>query len=85
MAMIVVNFCLPQGMTCEVLDNTSDIESEAPSTNEDDRIEVLVAADEERVESNSTASKSGNDDWILDSGCSYHMCPKRVWLVEYKP
>lgn len=23
------------------------------------------------------------NEWILDSGCTYHMCPKRSWFSEY--
>ena len=23
------------------------------------------------------------DKWILDSGCSYHMCPHREWFDTY--
>lgn len=38
----------------------------------------------ERIESNSTATTTGDDDWVLNSGCSYHMCPRRDWFVEYK-
>lgn len=24
------------------------------------------------------------DEWILDSGCSYHMCPNRDWFTTYQ-
>ena len=24
------------------------------------------------------------DEWILDSGCSYHMCPNRDWFITYR-
>ena len=24
------------------------------------------------------------DEWILDSGCSYHMCPNRDWFTTYR-
>ena len=23
------------------------------------------------------------DEWILDSGCTYHMCPNRKWFIDY--
>ena len=23
--------------------------------------------------------------WLLDSGCTHHMCPKREWFSTYKP
>lgn len=25
-----------------------------------------------------------NDEWILDSGCSYHMCPNKDWFHTYE-
>ena len=25
------------------------------------------------------------DEWVLDSGCSYHICPHRDWFVTYHP
>jgi len=32
-----------------------------------------------------TSGKGVDDDWILYSGCTYHMCPHRNWLVTYEP
>jgi len=26
-----------------------------------------------------------DDDWVLDSGCTYDMCPHRDWFVTYEP
>ena len=26
-----------------------------------------------------------SDAWLLDSGCTYHMCPKKEWVSTYKP
>ena len=33
-----------------------------------------------------SAVKSGNlsDDWVLDSGCSFHMSPRRDWFDTYE-
>ena len=28
---------------------------------------------------------SPGDEWILDSGCTFHMTPRRDWLINYKP
>jgi len=25
------------------------------------------------------------DEWVLNSGCSYHICPHRDWFVTYQP
>jgi len=32
-----------------------------------------------------TSEKGLGDDWVLDSGCTYHMCPRRDWFVTYEP
>jgi len=26
-----------------------------------------------------------SDAWLLDSGCTYHMCPKKEWFITYEP
>jgi len=26
-----------------------------------------------------------SDAWLLDSGYTYHICPKREWFSTYKP
>ena len=26
-----------------------------------------------------------SDTWLLDSGCTYQMCPKKEWFSTYKP
>ena len=34
----------------------------------------------------SITTKGGNSDsWILDSGCSFHMCPHKEWFHSYEP
>ena len=32
-----------------------------------------------------TSGKDVDDDWVLDSGCTFHMCPHRDWFVTYEP
>jgi len=33
-----------------------------------------------------TASKKGlGNNWVLDSDCTHHMCPRRDWFVTYEP
>ena len=27
---------------------------------------------------------AGFDEWILDMGCTYHMCPHKEWLFNFK-
>ena len=33
-----------------------------------------------------SSAKSGDlyDDWVLDSGCSFHMSPRRDWFDTYE-
>ena len=33
----------------------------------------------------SVATTLVGDAWIIDSGCSYHMCPNRDWFTTYQP
>ena len=33
-----------------------------------------------------TSTERGNDsEWILDSGCTYHICPHKDWFSTYDP
>ena len=31
------------------------------------------------------SSEDPKDQWILDSGCTFHMTPRLDWLFNYKP
>ncbi|KAL5547991.1 hypothetical protein UlMin_003222 [Ulmus minor] len=33
----------------------------------------------------STNGGSLTNSWILDSGCTYHMCPHKEWFCTYQP
>ena len=33
----------------------------------------------------SVATTLVGDAWIIDYGCSYHMCPNRYWFTTYQP
>ncbi|GKV50375.1 hypothetical protein SLEP1_g57082 [Rubroshorea leprosula] len=33
----------------------------------------------------SVSTNSSGEEWILDSGCSFHVCPRRDWFETYKP
>ena len=46
--------------------------------------EVLVAANCEEGESHATIETREEESWALDSACSYNMCSRREWFVEYK-
>ena len=32
-----------------------------------------------------TSGKEVDDDWVLDSSCTYYMCAHRDWFVTYEP
>ena len=32
-----------------------------------------------------TCGRGLDDNWVLDSGCTYHMCPRRDWFITYEP
>ena len=32
-----------------------------------------------------TFERGLGDDWVLNSSCTYHMCPRRDWFVTYEP
>jgi len=32
-----------------------------------------------------TTRRGADDDWVLDSSCTYHMCLHRDWFVTYEP
>ena len=50
---------------------------------------VKEISDESEVGADLLSVSSGNnvllESWILDSGCSYHMTPKKDWFGTYKP
>ncbi|GKV35094.1 hypothetical protein SLEP1_g43407 [Rubroshorea leprosula] len=33
----------------------------------------------------SISTNSSSEEWILDSSCSFHVCPRRDWFETYKP
>lgn len=43
-----------------------------------------VAEEANEWELMNVTSHGVGDAWILDSGCSYHMCPNLDWFVDYK-
>ena len=43
---------------------------------EEDLCEVLLAQ---------SRRKMSSDVWLLDSACTYHMCPRREWFSTYQP
>ena len=46
---------------------------------------VAQKADEDEESAFSvSSSKTYSDKWILDSGCSYHMCPNKHWFSSFE-
>ena len=43
---------------------------------EDDMDDLLVVTDD---------VKPSSPEWILDTGCTYHMCPNGDWFSTYEP
>ena len=43
---------------------------------EKDLCEVLMAQ---------SGRKKNSDVWLLDSACTYHVCPRREWFYTYQP
>lgn len=43
--------------------------------NEEDDLELALTA---------SSSTYHSEEWILDSGCSYHMCPNRDWFSSFQ-
>jgi len=47
-------------------------------------MEQVIDAAGLNVEDESNAVSEGHDDeWIMDTGCSFHMTPRRDWFVEF--
>ena len=44
-----------------------------------------VASTSHEILSVAIFNACSRDEWILDSDCSYHICPYRDWLVTYQP
>ena len=52
--------------------------------------ELLVSVDSSSVGQCASSTSidcnmSFSTGWILDSACSYHMCPHREWFATYEP
>jgi len=72
----------------KMLKRKSDKNSDEASTSEkSDQARVVEEADEDSCDVLTAESGKNkySDAWLLDSGCTYHMCPKREWFNTYKP
>jgi len=72
----------------EILKKKGGKDSNGSSTSEkSDQIGIVEQADENPCDILTTQSGKDkySDAWLLDSGCTYYMCPKRKWFNTYKP
>jgi len=72
----------------EMLKRKGDKDSDGFSTSEkSDQVGVVKEADEDSCDVLATESGKSkySDTRLFDSGCTYHMCPKREWFSTYKP
>ena len=63
-------------------------DSDGASTSEKlDQTRVVEQVNENLCDVLIAQSEKGKypDAWLLDSGSTYHMCPKREWFSTYKP
>jgi len=68
----------------EMLKRKDDKDSNRSSTSgKSDQARVIEEADEDSCDVLTTKSRKGkySDAWLFDSGCTYHICPKRECSV----
>ena len=60
---------------------------EASTSGKSDQVGVIEEANENSCDilTVEPGKDKYSDDLLLDSGCTYHMCPKRGWFNIYKP
>jgi len=71
----------------EMLKRKGDNDSDGTSTSKkSDQAGVIEKADKDSCDVLTAELGKGkySDAWLLDSRCTYHMCPKREWFSTYK-
>ena len=72
----------------EIQKRKNDKDSDGASTNgKSDQAGVVEEANEDSCDVLTAESGKDkySDTWLLDSGCTYHICPKSEWFSTYKP
>jgi len=72
----------------EMLKKKDGRNSDMASTNgKSDQVGVVKEANKDPCDILMVESEKGkySDAWLLDSGCTYHMCPKRERFSPYRP
>jgi len=59
----------------------------ASTSRKTEQVRVVEQADENPhdVLTSQSGKDKYSDAWLLDSGCTYHMYPKKKWFSTYKP
>ena len=59
----------------------------ASTSGKSDQVRIVKEVDEDSCDVLSAKLEKGkySDVWLLNSGCTYHMCSKREWFSTYKP
>ncbi|GKV16510.1 hypothetical protein SLEP1_g27143 [Rubroshorea leprosula] len=64
--------------------NSRELKKKVSEDKSDDQAAGLVIRDDGDCVLSVSTNSSG-EEWILDSGCSFHVCPRRDWFETYKP
>ena len=85
---VVCNYCKKKGHVisdCFKLKNKEKQKGKFVERNTESA-EASIAADENdgTIFCATENNFRSNNEWILDSGCSYHMCPNRDWFSTYE-
>ncbi|KAL5565221.1 hypothetical protein UlMin_028385 [Ulmus minor] len=60
-------------------------EKNNPKNHDSDNGEATITANNSNMgEFLVVSTQNHKEDWILDSGCTFHMCPTKDWFKEYK-
>ena len=61
-------------------------ESNTPSHSNEAATATFVESDSNGVALFATSTKKGDvSDWVLDSGCTFHLYPHKDWFSTYDP
>ena len=57
---------------------------DCPNKDKSATANIVQKSEEEEAAFTVSLSDTYSDKWILDSGCSYHMCPNRHWFSSFE-
>ncbi|KAH0655443.1 hypothetical protein KY285_030325 [Solanum tuberosum] len=84
---VVCKYCHKKVSECYKLKNKEKHKENKHEHQNTDPAEVSIIDDESdgTIFLATSNSFKSNDEWILDSGCSYHMCPNKDLFATYEP